>query len=294
MGRGAELNCGQSCLKYLLIAFNTIFFLCGACLLGVGLWVRFDPKLKYVHEVATIDDTNVGTAATYFVIALGCFIFLFGMVGCCGACNESKCLLGLYAGLVGLIMLLQIAAAATAAVYRNKIDKEIKDEMYRQVRNDYRLDVTSESTKKFAAITLAWNEVQLEFECCGANHPSDWHNEDVGTDKTVSEWKNEVNKIDPKPINATDINYPYTCCKTENKVKDWKDNANYINEEDYRNCQIKNAAVGESTKRYAKGCYETLKQALDDSLVIIIAVCCGILLLELFALISAVCVMRGI
>jgi len=293
MGSGAELNCGQSCLKYLLIVFNAIFFVCGATLLGVGLWIRFDPKLENIHKVATIDDTNVGTAACYFIIALGCFIFIIGMVGCCGACNESKCLLGLYAAFVGLIMILQIAAAITAAVYRKKIDEEIQGELYRQIREDFRLDVTStEEAKKYEIITEAWNLLQQEFKCCGANAPSDYTKDLDGTTGTLfSMWKTEVDvkqeELPASDRNVTNISYPRTCCEGE-PDKNWKD-ANFLTESNYTICQ-----GDESTKRYKTGCYETLQQKLNDSLVIIIGVCCGILVLELFALIAAVCVYRGV
>jgi len=294
MGSGAELNCGQSCLKYLLIVFNAIFFVCGATLLAVGLWIRFDPNLANIHKVATIDDTNVGTAACYFIIALGCLIFIVGMVGCCGACNESKCLLGLYAAFVGLIMILQIAAAITAAVYRKKIDEKIDDELYRQIREDFRLDVTStEEAKKYEIITEAWNWLQQEFKCCGAMDPSDYEYGTTNGTSTVmfSKWKTEVDvkqaALPEADRNVTNISYPRTCCKGEPDKK-WED-ANFLTEQNYQICQD-----DESTLRYKTGCYETMQQKLNDSLVIIIAECCGFLVLELFALIATVCVYRGV
>lgn len=74
-----------------LFTLNVIFFLAGALVAGVGLWVRFDPQLKsYATAVGISLTTGQLYIAAYVLIAFGGFTFIAGFCGCCGAIRESK------------------------------------------------------------------------------------------------------------------------------------------------------------------------------------------------------------
>ena len=66
----------------------------GAALLGFGLWMKFDPTITHylnvidVHQSADLLDH----AATIFCV-VGGLAFIAGLVGCCGLCRASQCLL---------------------------------------------------------------------------------------------------------------------------------------------------------------------------------------------------------
>ena len=67
----------------------------GCVLLAVGVWILVDPSKKYLFELIA---SNTGTSEvleylSYALCALGGFVVLVGFFGCCGAMQESKCML---------------------------------------------------------------------------------------------------------------------------------------------------------------------------------------------------------
>lgn len=60
--------------------------LAGAALLGVGIWAAVSAN--------AFKDLISSEGLIYAVIVVGAVIFLIGFLGCCGAVNENKCLLG--------------------------------------------------------------------------------------------------------------------------------------------------------------------------------------------------------
>ncbi|XP_044540503.1 tetraspanin-1, partial [Gracilinanus agilis] len=104
-------------LKVIMIIFNFLIFLCGAALLGVGIWVSVDGPsfLKIFGPVSAsaMQFVNVG----YFLIAAGCALLVLGFLGCYGAQKESKCLLLMFFSILLIIFIAEIAAAVVALVY---------------------------------------------------------------------------------------------------------------------------------------------------------------------------------
>ncbi|XP_046891044.1 CD9 molecule a isoform X3 [Hypomesus transpacificus] len=89
----AALSGGEMCVKYLMFAFNLIFWLTGTAVLAIGLWLRFDPKTKGLFEGT--DSPYVFFTGVYILIAAGALMMVVGFLGCCGAIQESPCMLGL-------------------------------------------------------------------------------------------------------------------------------------------------------------------------------------------------------
>jgi len=135
------MGVSKSIIKHSLLWGNLAVLLIGAVLLGFGVYTLVGPTdLSFLSSASQ----QVSIAA----LVVGCLVVALSFLGCCGACCESRLLIGLF--LVGLLLLMlaEFAIAGVAYVRRNDISD---------------------------TLGLAWNEatdatkiqVQNSFQCCG-------------------------------------------------------------------------------------------------------------------------------
>eukprot|EP00794_Sanderia_malayensis_P018909 gene18909-20812_t len=172
---------GISVIKYLLFAFNLIFFLCGSGILGVGIWLRVE-KGDYVQ----FTDYEFVTASN-IAIAAGIIIVLVTFLGCVGALKEIKIMLLLFFIALVLICGLEIAAGGLAYANRGKIDMKIREDLNNAIHTKYEKD---EGTRK------AIDKMQEYFKCCGSADYQDWR---------TSDYYKQNSK------------YPLSCCKASSR-----------------------------------------------------------------------------
>ncbi|XP_030829578.1 CD63 antigen-like [Strongylocentrotus purpuratus] len=147
-----------SCIKYLMFIFNFIFFI-----FGLGIIVGGSLTLTLYSEY--VDFTgNTGTAIPIALICIGVFIFLTGFFGCCGAVKENYCMLGTYAFIMVLLLILELAAGISGYVLRDDIDKLVDDNMT-DLQKEYN---SSTSTQQL------FDNMQKNLECCGVDNYTDW------------------------------------------------------------------------------------------------------------------------
>ncbi|XP_028409474.1 CD151 antigen-like [Dendronephthya gigantea] len=174
----AGLSCGMTCMKYLLLAFNLVFWIAGIAVLGVGIWSRVAAS----DYEAILGDTDTDKAAN-ILIASGVLVLIIGFVGCCGAMKENKCCLLLYFVLVFLIFILEIAAGIMAYKNRDKMEEEVSKAINITVFKEYG---NPDHTKVTKAIDFA----QKHIKCCGATSYNDWK---------YSYWANHTSKNEAVP-----------------------------------------------------------------------------------------------
>jgi len=143
--------CVYKCAKYLLFAFNFCFWLAGAAVLGVAIWVLVDDDISDVVEVA---DISIYTGS-YVLIVAGAVMLIVGFAGCCGAIKESTCLLGLYFACLFAIFALEVGAAIWAFLEFNSLQEGI-DQALNETTTEQPIDI-DDSYKTF----------QQNFKCCG-------------------------------------------------------------------------------------------------------------------------------
>uniref|UniRef100_A0A6G1R6T7 CD82 molecule n=1 Tax=Hypotaenidia okinawae TaxID=2861861 RepID=A0A6G1R6T7_9GRUI len=112
---------GSGCLKvtkYFLFLFNLLFFILGAVILGFGIWILAD-KTSFI-AVLQMSSPSLKTGA-YILIGVGALTMLMGFLGCLGAVNEIRCLLGLYFTCLMIILITQVAAGLVIYFQKEKI-----------------------------------------------------------------------------------------------------------------------------------------------------------------------------
>uniref|UniRef100_A0A8C9I759 Tetraspanin n=1 Tax=Piliocolobus tephrosceles TaxID=591936 RepID=A0A8C9I759_9PRIM len=132
---------GSACIKvtkYFLFLFNLIFFLLGAVILGFGVWILAD-KSSFISVLQTSSSSL--RMGAYVFIGVGAVTMLMGFLGCIGAVNEVRCLLGLLKQEMGGI-----------------VTELIRD--YNSSREDSLQD--------------AWDYVQAQVKCCGWTSFYNW------------------------------------------------------------------------------------------------------------------------
>nr|XP_033808698.1 CD9 antigen [Geotrypetes seraphini] len=148
---------GVKCIKYLLFVFNFVFWLAGTAVLGIGLWLRFNSETKPIFELD--NSSSSFYTGVYILIGAGALMMLVGFLGCCGAIQESQCMLGLFFGFLLLIFAIEVAAGIWGFVNKDKVVDEMK-KFYSDTYTKYlqtREETIKETLKTF----------QFALNCCG-------------------------------------------------------------------------------------------------------------------------------
>ncbi|XP_034268427.1 CD63 antigen [Pantherophis guttatus] len=150
---------GMKCIKYLMFFFNFIFWLCGIALIALGIFVQIELKNTLV-----MTSPASASAAPIVILSVGVIVFFISFFGCCGAVKENYCMVTTFAVLLTIIFLVEIAAAITGYIFKDKVQTVIKDEIQQEMNN------YNSSMKN----TL--DDLQKRYSCCGINSYTDWFN----------------------------------------------------------------------------------------------------------------------
>lgn len=158
-------NCGMSLIKYILFGFNVVFAISGLGILVAGAIVLADIKeFGYFME-------SKATAPPIVLIVTGLIIFLIASLGCFGAIRESPPLLLIYAALLAIIFIVEMAVGIAAIVFKKDLEMVINKSLEQSITRSNRDDI------------IAWNNIQQKLMCCGVNDPTDWTN--ISPNKTL-------------------------------------------------------------------------------------------------------------
>lgn len=151
----------MKCVKYLLFGFNFLFWLAGTAVLAVGLWLRFDPSTKSIFEIENQSFTFY--RGVYILIGAGALMMIVGFLGCCGAIQESTCMLGCFFVFLLIIFAVEIAAGIWGFLNKDTVTQEVKDG-YMSLYTEY---IKSKDESKKAALI----GIQNGLNCCGIGVP---------------------------------------------------------------------------------------------------------------------------
>eukprot|EP00069_Balaena_mysticetus_P005806 bmy_04996T0 len=181
-------------VKYLMFAFNLLFWLGGCGILGVGIWLAATQG-----NFATLSSSFPSLSAANLLIVAGTFVMAIGFVGCVGAIKEHKCLLLTFFVMLLLVFLLETSLAILFFAYTDKID--------RYAQRDLKKGLHLYGTPGNVGLTNAWSIIQTDvsrgvagacrrggvagagmcpppahspspplpqFRCCGVSNYTDW------------------------------------------------------------------------------------------------------------------------
>ncbi|XP_074044610.1 tetraspanin-2 isoform X2 [Macrotis lagotis] len=149
---------GLRCIKYMLLAFNLLFWLAGSAVIAFGLWLRFGGIVK--------DLSSEGKTPEYFYMGLyvlvgaGALMMTVGFFGCCGAVRESQCLLGSFFTCLLVIFAAEVTTGVFAFIGKGMAIREVQT-MYEEAYNDYLKEKMNKTLITFHS----------SFLCCGKESP---------------------------------------------------------------------------------------------------------------------------
>jgi len=145
-------------LNLLLLCASTAMLYLGSVLVNFYLL----PSLWLFSE-------NFATVP-HLIIAIGVMLFFFSIFGFVAAASKNRILLAVYAGLMGVVFLLQLASIFTSIDFRNELDVErVLTFQHKEVDDDMAAYWTDPEVKE------RWDTLQRDFQCCGAGGGQGWH-----------------------------------------------------------------------------------------------------------------------
>ncbi|XP_059161977.1 CD151 antigen-like [Physella acuta] len=176
--------CSRIFLKSIMVVFNIFFWLSGIAFLLIGLGSLF-----MRHGYISLLNNQLFPITTYIFIGTGGLILLMGCVGCIGTVREVRCCLIFFSFVLMAVFLLETCVGVLAYMYESAIHEELARNLNKTISEKYSVDND---------VTIAVDNMQSQFHCCGATSSSDWE---------FSKWSMQRND--------TRV-FPTTCCSLTN------------------------------------------------------------------------------
>ncbi|XP_020767843.2 tetraspanin-4 isoform X3 [Odocoileus virginianus] len=155
-------------VKYLMFAFNLLFWLGGCGILGVGIWLAATQG-----NFATLSSSFPSLSAANLLIVTGTFVMAIGFVGCIGAIKENRCLLLTFFVALLLVFLLEACITILFFAYTDKGAPAVL-QIDKYAQQDLKKGLHLYGTPGNVGLTNAWSIIQTDFRCCGVSNYTDW------------------------------------------------------------------------------------------------------------------------
>ncbi|XP_050437452.1 tetraspanin-5 isoform X3 [Adelges cooleyi] len=181
----SEVSC---CLKYIIFSFNVLFWMLGLSIMAVGVWAWTEKNA--FNNLGKL--THLALDPAFALILIGAITFIIGFTGCIGALRENTCLLGSYAILLAVILILELTAGIMTFVLKDTIKSQATEGLQTFIVH-YREDPDQQNL-------IDW--IQEDWlQCCGIKGPEDW------------DLNNYFNCSSQMVGSREACGVPFSCCK---------------------------------------------------------------------------------
>lgn len=274
------MGCGTTCMKIILVIINVVFLLAGLLMLVFGIVAKANAQaIKNLFSgVAKYDELGVNVSGiinsnSTFMIVIGVIVLVIAIFGFVGACCMVRWMLVVYAIILIVVFLAQIALVIFAAVRSDLLKKGAQEAMYTSLKEGYRKGAYyngSQIVVATGAVELAWDAAQYKETCCGAYGYADYSN--------FTEWI---------PSAQPNSKVPLTCCKKSSNAPE-EDPTSLSNFEGATQC-----LNGEMAYINTENCYDALDDKIQDALEkskwIAIGIAIAICIIQLLLIIFSFC-----
>ncbi|KAK7113385.1 tetraspanin-17-like [Littorina saxatilis] len=240
-----EVSC---CIKYLMFAFNVVFWLFGGSMLAIGLWAWAEKDTLANFSKLT----NIALDPALVFIVIGLTMFVIGFAGCVGSLRENTCLLLFFMITLSIIFVLELLLGILGFVYKDWVRDQIEGQVKNMIVN-YRDDADLQNL-------VDW--VQQDWlGCCGVHRYKDWES-------------NIYFNCTSPGVEACGV--PFSCCKHTDEVM--------VN----RHCGYDMMKLSHDYDRniqiYTTGCIPAGEKWLESNLIPVAGVAVGVALLQILGI----------
>ncbi|XP_040273386.1 tetraspanin-33-like isoform X1 [Bufo bufo] len=143
-------------VKYSLFVSCYIFWVASGLMIAVGLYA------KLCKETGAVDSLTTDPAV--LLIVVGMLMFIITFFGCTGALRDVHLLLKIFAGMLIVVLVLQLVAAVLGFMFSGMVLDKANSVMARAIIY-YREDIDLQNVIDY---------IQKKFECCGVKSYKDW------------------------------------------------------------------------------------------------------------------------
>ncbi|CAF3335164.1 unnamed protein product [Rotaria socialis] len=151
-------------MRAMLLLLNSIFALVALVLIGLGIYIKVDNKFSVVldklSDISNFEGQSLGFLA-FVLIGGGVITLLICLSGCLGSLWYNRCLLYMYAIILGIVMVIELTGFILAFAYKSKLES-----VY---RNSLKTVFTNAVQKNQTQVMNAFHDLESALKCCGVN-----------------------------------------------------------------------------------------------------------------------------